>query len=92
MVADSTTVMAMRESLQKFYGAKHIMCLDLSSAFLQALLEHFSRQFTAFKFESNVYRFATVPYGFKNSLPVFIRALELFWGESGQNNNLVICT
>jgi hypothetical protein len=38
MVADRTKVMAMRELLQKLYGAKYITSLDLSSAFLQAPL------------------------------------------------------
>jgi len=50
MVAYSTKVMPMREILQTFCGAKYITSLDLSSAFLQAPLEQFSRQLTAFKF------------------------------------------
>jgi citrate lyase gamma subunit len=81
MVADRTKVMPMRELLQNFYGAKYITSLDLSSAFLQILLEHFSRQWTAFQFESNMYQFTTVPYGFKNSLAAFIRALEKVLGN-----------
>jgi hypothetical protein len=71
MVADRTKVMSMRELLQNFYGAKYITSLDLRSAFLQTLLEQFSRQRTAFQFESNMYQFITVPYGFKNSLAAF---------------------
>jgi len=76
MVVDRTKVMPMRELLQKIYGTKYITSLDLGSAFLQIPLEHFSRQWTAFQFESNVYQFTTVPYGFKNSLAAFIRAIE----------------
>jgi hypothetical protein len=64
--------------------------MDLSSAFLQVPLEQSSRQWTAFQFESNVYQFTTVPYGFKNSLAAFIRALEKVLGECGLNNNLVM--
>ena len=79
MVADRTKVTPMRELLQKFYGAKYITSLDLSSAFLQVPLEQFSRQWTAFQFEGIVYQFTTVPYGFKNSLAAFIRALEKVW-------------
>jgi len=90
MVADRTKVMPMRELLQKFYGAKYITSLDLSSAFLQIPLEQFSRQWTAFQFESNMYQFTTVPYGFKNSLAAFIRALEKVLGNCGLNNNLVM--
>jgi hypothetical protein len=37
-----------------------------------------------------VYQFTTVPYGFKNSLAAFIRALERVLGNSGLNNNLVM--
>jgi hypothetical protein len=44
MVADRTKVTPMRELLQKFYGAKYITSLDLSSAFLQVPLEQSSRQ------------------------------------------------
>jgi len=66
------------------------MSLDLSSAFLQVPLEQFSRQWTAFQFQSKVYQFTSVPYGFKNSLAAFNRALERVLGDSGQNNNLVM--
>jgi len=90
MIADCTKVMPMRELLQKFYGAKYITSLDLSSAFLQVPLEKSSRQWTAFQFESNVYQFTTVPYGFKNSLAAFIRALERVLGDCGLSNNLVM--
>jgi hypothetical protein len=76
--------------LQKFYGAKYITSLDLGIAFLQVPLEQSSRQWTAFQFESNVYQFTTVPYGFKNSLAAFIRALEKVLGDIGLNNNLVM--
>jgi hypothetical protein len=80
MVADHTKIMSVRELLQKFRGAKYITSLDLSSAFLQITLEKSSRQWTAFLFESNVRQFTTVPYGFKNSLAAFIRALEKVLG------------
>ena len=90
MIADRAKVMPMRELLQKFYGAKHITILDLSSAFLQVPLEKSYRQWTAFQFESNVYQFTTVPYGFKNSLAAFIRALERVLGDCGLSNNLVV--
>jgi len=90
MVADIMTVMPMREILQKFYGVKYIMSLDLTIVLLQAPLEQFSRQLTAFKFESNVYQFTTVPCGFKNSLATFIGAVEKVLVDSGLNDNLVM--
>ena len=90
MLADRTEVMPMCELLQKFYGAKYITSLDLSSALLQIPLKQFSRQWTAFQFESNVYQFITVPYGFKNSLAAFVRAIEQVLRDCGLNNNLVI--
>jgi hypothetical protein len=89
-VADRTKVMPMREILQKFYGAKYITSLDLSSAFLQVTPEQSSRHWTEFQSESNVYQFTTVPYGFKNSLAAFIRALERVLRDCGPNNNLVV--
>jgi hypothetical protein len=56
--------------------------LDLSSAFLQIPLSKESRQYTAFLFDSTAYQFKRVPYGFKNSLPAFIRAIKLALGGS----------
>jgi len=37
-----------------------------------------------------VYQFTTVPYGFKNSLAEFIRAVERVLGDCVLNNNLVM--
>jgi hypothetical protein len=39
-----------------------------------------SRKYTAFLFDSTVYQFKRVPYGFRNSLPAFVRALKLALG------------
>ena len=75
MTADRAKVLPLRELLQKFHGASYITSLDLSSAFLQVPLKESSRQWTASSFKV-VYQFKTVPYGFKNSLSAFIRALE----------------
>ena len=90
MTADRTKVLPLCELLQKFHGASYITSLDLSSAFLQVSLKETSRQWTAFQFQSNVYQFKTVPYGFKNSLSAFIRALEKVLGDDEINNNLVM--
>ena len=57
MVADRTKVMTMHEFLQRFYGAKYITSLELSSAFLQVLLGQSCRQLTAIQLESNVHQF-----------------------------------
>jgi hypothetical protein len=54
--------------------------LDLSSAYLQIELHEDSRKYTAFLFDSTVYQFKRVPYGFRNSLPAFVRALKLALG------------
>jgi hypothetical protein len=54
--------------------------LDLSSAYLQVKLDKDSRKYTAFLFDSTVYQFKRVPYGFRNSLPAFVRALKLALG------------
>jgi hypothetical protein len=90
MTADRTKVLPLRELLQKFHGANYITSLDLSSAFLQVPLKESSRKWTAFQFKSRVYQFKTVPYGFKNSLSAFIRALERVLGDGGINDHLVM--
>lgn len=85
-IPDFERVSPIRELLQKFYGARYLTSLDLSSAFHQIELHEESRPFTAFLFNGTVYRFRRVPYGFKNSLPAFIRAIKLALGGSDQTN------
>ena len=67
--------------MQRFHGANCISSLDLNSAFLQIPLEKSSRQWTAFQFQNKVYQFTRVPYGFRNSLSAFIRALQTVLGN-----------
>jgi hypothetical protein len=80
MVPDRTKVAPIQELIQRFYGSRYISSIDLSSAFLQIELEHKCRKFTAFLFENEVYQFTTIPYGLRNSLPGFVRALNLTLG------------
>jgi hypothetical protein len=72
-----TRVNPTAEILQKFHGSKYISSIDLTSAFMQIELEEASRKYMARLFESEVYQFTRVPYGFRNSLPAFVRALNL---------------
>jgi hypothetical protein len=81
MVADRVKVQPMRELLQRFHGSSYITGLDLSRAFLQVPLRKGSWKWTAFQFQSRVYQFTSVPYGFKNSLSAFIRELETVLGD-----------
>jgi hypothetical protein len=90
MVADRTKDTTMHKFLQTFYSAKYITSPELSSAFLQVPLGQSSRQLMAIQLERNVHLFKTVPYGFKNSLAAFIRALEKVLGDCDLNNNLVL--
>ena len=69
------------ELLQRFHGAKYISSIDLNSAFLQIPLDESSRMWTAFHFEGQTYQFTRVPFGFRNSLASFIRALQLVLGS-----------
>ena len=89
MVADRVKVQPMRELLQRFHGSSYITSLDLSSAFLQVPLSKESRKWTAFQFQSRVYQFTSVPYGFKNSLSAFIRALETVLGDDEMNDHVI---
>ena len=81
MTPDAAKVMPMRELLQRFHGSKIFTTLDLSSALLQISLAPSCRKRTAFNFENQVFQYTVVPYGFKNSLPAFIRALKMVLGE-----------
>jgi hypothetical protein len=80
MKPDRAKTPPMIELLQRFRGAKYITSLDLSKALLQIPLERSSREYTAFQFENKVYQFTRIPYGMKNALSGFIRALQTVLG------------
>jgi hypothetical protein len=84
-IPDYERTPTLQELLQRFEGAKYISSLDLNSAFLQVELHEDSRKYTAFLYDSVVYRYKRVPYGFKNSLPAFMRALRLSLGEGNES-------
>jgi hypothetical protein len=65
-IADHERAPTIQELLQKFNGANYLTSLDLSSAFHQIELDEESRKLTAFIFDSTVYQYTRVPYGFKN--------------------------
>jgi hypothetical protein len=70
----------LQELLQQFNGTRYMTSLDLSSAYLQIELHEDSRKYTAFLFDSTDYQYKRVPYGFRNSLPAFVKALKLALG------------
>jgi hypothetical protein len=76
MTPDRTKIPPIQELIQRFYGAKFITSIDLSSDFLQVELNQDCRKFTAFLFESEVHQFTRIPFGLKNSLSGFVRALS----------------
>jgi len=86
MTPDKIKVAPMGELLQRFHVSRYITTLDLSSAFLHVLLAKSSRKWTAFNFENQDYQFTGVPYGYKNSLSAFIRALQKVLGD--KNNTI----
>jgi len=81
MVPDRAKTPPAYELLQRFHGAKYISSIDLNSAFLQIPLEESSRIWAAFNFFGKIYQFTRVPFGFRNSLASFIRALQLVLGS-----------
>jgi hypothetical protein len=81
MIPDRERAPPIQELLQKFHGTRYLTSLDLSSAFHQVELHKDSRPYTAFLYDSTVYQFKRVPYGFKNSLSAFIRAMKAALGE-----------
>jgi hypothetical protein len=80
MRPDRTRVSPIAELLQQFHGSNFISSIDLSSAFLQVELAPECRKFIAFLFENQIYQFKRVPYGLRNSLAGFIRALNIALG------------
>lgn len=85
-VPDREQTPPLQELLQTFKGARYFISLDLSSAFLQVKLHEESMQYTAFLFDSTVYQFRRVTYGFRNSLPAFISAIKLALGGDSLEN------
>jgi hypothetical protein len=79
-VPDRERAPPLQELLQQFNGACYMTSLDLSSAYLQIELHKHSTKYTSFLFDSTVYQYKRVPYGFRNSLPAFVRALKLALG------------
>jgi hypothetical protein len=79
-VPDRGRIAPLQELLQKFEGAQFMSTLDLTSAYLQIPLHKDSRKYTAFLFDSTVYQYTRTPYGFRNSLFAFVRALKLALG------------
>jgi hypothetical protein len=79
-IPDRARTPPLNELLQKFHGVKYMTSTDLSSAFLQIPLKEESKPYTAFLFESTVWQYKRTPYGYKNSLSAFIRALQLVLG------------
>jgi hypothetical protein len=49
-------------------------------------LEEESRTYTAFLFDSTFYQYRRVPYGFRNSLPAFVRAIKRSLDGNGLEN------
>ena len=85
-VPDHERTSPINELLQRFNGARYFTSLDLSSAYLQIELHEASRRYTAFLFDSTVYQYKRVPYGFRNSLPAFVRAIKLALGGANLEN------
>jgi hypothetical protein len=81
MIPDRERAPPIQELLQKFHGTRYLTSIDLSSAFHQVESHKDSRPYTAFLYDSTVYQFKRVPYGFKNSLSAFIRAMKAALGE-----------
>jgi hypothetical protein len=76
-VPDYERTALLQELLQRFEGAKYMTSIDLSSAYWQIPLHEDSGKYTAFLFDSTVYQFTRDPYGSRNPLSAFVRAVKL---------------
>jgi hypothetical protein len=81
-IPDHERTPPLQELLQRFEGSQFMTSLDLSSAYLQVDLHEESRKYTAFLFDSTVYQYKRVPYGFKNSMSAFVRSMKLALGST----------
>jgi hypothetical protein len=81
MVPERTKTLPAHELLQRIHGVKYISSINLNNACLQILLEESSRKWTTFHFEGQTLQFASTPFGFRNSLASFIRALQQVLGS-----------
>jgi hypothetical protein len=88
-IPDRERTPPLNELLQRFHDARYMTSIDLSQAFLQIPLKKESRPYTAFLFDSTVYQYKRVPYGFKNSLSAFVRALKLVLRS--ETSDFVVC-
>jgi hypothetical protein len=89
MIPDRERAPPLHELLQRFHGARYMTSIDLNQSFLQIPLKPESRQYTAFLFDSTVYQYKRTPYGFKNSLSAFVRALKMVLRS--ETSSFVVC-
>jgi hypothetical protein len=80
-VPDHERTSPINELLLIFHGARYFTSLDLSSTYLRSV-----RRYTAFLFDSTVYQYKRVPYGFRNSLSAFVRAIKVALGGANLEN------
>lgn len=69
------------ELLQKFYGTTYMTTADLETGYWQIPLHPNSRKYTAFVYDSRMYRFCRVPFGLKTAGSAFIRAINFALGN-----------
>ena len=58
-------------------GRRYFSRIDFRESFLQILLDDESQQYCAFVFDGVPYQFTRVPFGTKDSMPAFIKALQI---------------
>lgn len=61
----------------KFKGKRYFTKLDFLQSFLQISLDKDSQNYCAFVFDGVPYQFTRVPFGTKDSMPAFIKALQI---------------
>jgi hypothetical protein len=79
-IGDAERAQPIQELIQRFHGVKFMTNLDLSSSFWQIPLKRECRKYTAFLFDSTLYQFKRVPFGFRNSQAALIRSLKQVLG------------
>lgn len=93
-----TAPQTMEQILKRFSSKKFFSTFDISSGYQNILVEESLRDYLAFNFNGQTYRYKKLPFGLKTSQAIFVHAMnEIFHTDSSKNifsyvDDFVICT
>jgi transposase InsO family protein len=81
LIPENDTPKVPEELLQSPRNVQWMTTLDLVSSYWQIPLSAESKQYTGFKYNSNVYVFKVMPFGLATSLASFVRCMDRVLGD-----------